>query len=385
MRLWSIPHPLVTANGNGETDGLAFNPDGSLLASSNNLSDTLNLWEITGRSPPRRASSPAVCANGKVQGTELIAFAPRSPVLAAGCYGGFRLWDVADPFHVTALSPWLASTPGNSWVNSIAFDRGGKILAATGNGYVTLWNVANPARPAKISSISTGLLGYWTVVSISPDGHTMAIGVGTTVRLWNITNPAEPRVIGGPLPGPTQWVTYVTFSHDGDMLAAGSADDNIYLWNTAGRHPGASFRTLTGHTDLVNFLTFSPDDSILASSSDDKTVRLWNTAPAAPLGEPLTGHTDYALAVAFSPVGHSLASISSDNTVYLWDLNVHDAISRICAATVGILTLSQWRQDLPASYSPRARRTDPRPTAVASQPTVTSWVAGARTVTRSGQ
>jgi WD40 repeat protein len=346
MRLWSIPHPLVTANGYGTTDGLAFSADGSLLASSNSQSSTLNLWQVTGHSPPRKASSPAVCANGKRPGTELIAFAPRSPVLAAGCYGGFQLWDVANPFHVTALSPWLASSPGNSWVNSVAFDHSGKLLAAAGNGHVTLWNVADPARPAKVGSLNTGLSGYWTVISISPDDHTLAVGASTSVQLWNITNPAEPRLIARPLPGPTQWITYITFSHDGDMLAAASADDNIYLWNTGGPHPGTLFRALAGHTDLVTSLAFSPDDKTLASSSDDDTVRLWNTAPPESLGNPLTGHTDYALAVAFSPVGHTLASIGYDDTVYLWDLNVQDAISRICAATAGILTPSQWHQDL---------------------------------------
>ena len=353
MRLWSIPHPLLTANGYSDTDGLAFNGNGSLLASSNNQSSTLNLWEITGRSPPRRASSPVLCTNGNTQGMERIAFAPRSPVLAAGCYGGFRLWDVANPFHVTALSPWLASNPRNSWVNEVAFDNSGKLLAAAGDGYVTLWNTANPTRPAKISSLNTGALGYWTVVSISPDGRTLAVGANTTVQLWDITNPAKPHLIAGPMPGPTQSVASITFSHDGDMLAAGSYDDNIYLWNTAAPHPRTALRTLTGHTDAVTFVAFSPDDSILASSSQDNTVRLWNTGSAGPLGEPLTGHTDWALAVAFSPVGHTLASIGYDDTVYLWDLDVDDAISRICAATVGILTPSLWRQDLPGvPYSP---------------------------------
>jgi WD40 repeat protein len=352
MRLWTIPHPLVTANGFGQTDGLAFSTDGHLLASSNNQSNTLDLWEINGHSQPRRAGAAAVCATRKIQGTELIAFIPQRPILAAGCDGGLRLWDVADPFHITALSPWLAA-PGNSWVNSVAFDHRGKVLAAAGNGYVTLWNVADPTHPTKLGSLNTRSTGYWTVASISPDGRTLAVGAGTTVRLWNITNPAEPRLIAGPLPGPTQWITYITFSHNGDMLAAGSADDNIYLWNTAGPHPGTSFSTLTGHTDLVTYVAFSANDRTLASSSYDDTVRLWNTAPAGPFGDPLTGHTDYALAVAFSPVSNTLASIGNDDTVYLWDMNVRDAISRICAATVGMLTPSQWHRDLPGvPYSP---------------------------------
>ena len=119
------------------------------------------------------------------------------------------------------------------------------------------------------------------------------------------------------------------------------------------RIPGTSFSTLTGHTDLVTYVAFSANDRTLASSSYDDTVRLWNTAPAGPFGDPLTGHTDYALAVAFSPVSNTLASIGNDDTVYLWDMNVRDAISRICTATVGMLTPSQWHRDLPGvPYSP---------------------------------
>jgi WD40 repeat protein len=110
---------------------------------------------------------------------------------------------------------------------------------------------------------------------------------------------------------------------------------------------------LSGHTDLVTDLAFSPNDKILASSSYDETVRLWNTAPAGPLGNPLTGHTDYAMGVAFSPASNTLVSIGNDNNAYQWDLNVNDAISRICAATARALTPGLWRRDLPGvPYSP---------------------------------
>jgi WD40 repeat protein len=63
-----------------------------------------------------------------------------------------------------------------------------------------------------------------------------------------------------------------------------------------------------------------------------------------PLGQPLTGHTDTVNAVAFSPDGHTLASGSTDQTAQLWEMNVNQAIKRICTITTKSLTPARWAQ-----------------------------------------
>jgi WD40 repeat protein len=79
-----------------------------------------------------------------------------------------------------------------------------------------------------------------------------------------------------------------------------------------------------------------------------------------PLGQPLTtgsGNADKAVyAVAFSPDCHTLASGNTDHIIRLWNLNVHDAIERICA-TAGDLTPRQWHDYIPQlPYHPLCAR-----------------------------
>ena len=91
----------------------------------------------------------------------------------------------------------------------------------------------------------------------------------------------------------------------------------------------------------MNSVAFSPDGKILAGSTGDGSMWLWTLAdPAHPalLGQPLTGPASIIGSIMFSPDGQILAADTGDGTAQMWNLNVDDAVQRICATTSNTLT-----------------------------------------------
>ena len=323
--LWNLADPARPTRLGQPLTGPAFvvttvaiSPDGKTLAAGGS-DGKVWLWNLADPARPARLGKPLTGPGGLTGSTglvsSLVAFSPDGKTLAAGGYDGkVWLWNLADPARPARLGQPLTGPAGP--VNSVAFSLDRKTLAVSGGGKVWLWNLADPARPARLGQPLTGPAGPVSSMAFSSDRKTLAAGSDDhTVWLWNLADPAHPARLGQPLTGPADSVYSVAFSPDGRTLAAASADGKVWLWNLADpAHPARLGQPLTDPAGGVYSVAFSPDRKTLATGSGGR-VRLWNLPSNVLIGPP--GGVG---SVAVSPDGKTLAAGGSDGKVWLWNL-----------------------------------------------------------------
>jgi WD40 repeat protein len=164
--------------------GLAFNPDGKLLATATGESGVilwdpatgreLRRWEVSDRFITGMAFSPDGGHLATV--TDGVGYEP----VSTGDDGVVRLWDTATGREVRALR-------GHTGYYGVAYDPSGQYLATAGtDGVVRLWD-AGTGRELRALHGHTSQV--W-VVAFSPDGrHLASAGWDRTIRLWDVALP----------------------------------------------------------------------------------------------------------------------------------------------------------------------------------------------------
>ena len=308
---------------------VAYRPGGGILASGDD-NGTVIIWNAAKQIPLASFKARSHVWD--------LAFSSNGETLAVGTASGFiQLWNLANPAHPTRLTTLSAlgnhDDPGYTRA-SVAFTPHGDALAATDDQHtLTVWNAADPAHPALLSR--TDVPSYPKNdadgdVAFSPDGRTLLIGndFNTVAALWDMTDRSHPRYLSA-LPTTEGAGTYaVAFSPNGHMVATEAGfTAYTYLWDVSNRSAPTLISTMTGQGGKVVGLAFSPDGSKLATASQDGTTWLWNIAHAAHPTQlaSLRGQKGSVNTVAFSPNGHAVATGSDDRTLVLWnaDTNVN--------------------------------------------------------------
>jgi WD40 repeat protein/DNA-binding SARP family transcriptional activator len=271
----------------GWANAVAFSPDGRTVAAAD-ADGTVVLFDVATHARvgrplrPPHGPIPLPYQSRVISG---IAFSPDGRLLAtAGNDGSMVLWDLA---RRAPIGPPL--DPGGS-VTAVAFSPDGRTLAWGMGDKVLLTRVPAGNMLYQLAAPGPGLRSFVGAFAFSPDGKLLAVAsLNGKVQLWDphtgeVRSPAWVAEDGA--------VTSMSFSPDGSVLATSGSEGTATLWEVGSRKrigppltgppsPGVAVLDPTGHT--------------LATAFEDGTVLLWDVDPASWLkracavaGRPLT-------------------------------------------------------------------------------------------------
>lgn len=348
-RRWSA---LRAARLSGDLTRVGVTADGSLAAVADPV-DTVTLWDVTNPSNPRRHTAVHRGSNPDRGGyVQSVAFNPAGTVLAIGDASGFRLWDVRHPDSPVPLPGPANGTPGGSGSPEVsgrteaavlAFSPDGTVLVSGTQGVMRTWSLTGNTQP-KLS----GVLGGSNTVGLSdvtfgPDGSLMATVADQGTVVWDARNPARP-VFRARMSTPGAQLARI--SPAGQVLATAGSNGTVTLWSVDDPTRPMSLFSFSAAVANLSSLTFTVGGSVLVVGGRDGSIDVWDVRRAARprrLNAPMAVERGRAVTtLVTSDVGGgtlwNLADLASE---------VGNELVEACARAGRGLRESEWHDYLP--------------------------------------
>ena len=297
-------------------DRIAFSRDGKRLATANSGSwqsgQSVILWEVD--------SGQKLHVLGNKRQVLGMAFSPDGNLLAIGTrYGDVTLWNLKDFTHST-----LREATGD-FARSVAFSPDGRWLAvAMLTQEVEIWDV----QERRLIERLRGHTWEVNAVAYSPDGSQLASGCQDgTIRFWDPHPPTIQKLMLEVRWGQNMKAGLPTFSPDSRWMAAAMANGDMHIVDTTTTDWSA--RTVLTNAGLP--ITFSRDASaLLTLESEASTLRRWNAASKALLSTTRLETTNVTWGyLSITPDGNLLALANNRGPIEIFETRTGRRIDRL--------------------------------------------------------
>jgi WD40 repeat protein/DNA-binding SARP family transcriptional activator len=292
--------------------GVAFSPDGDRIMTGDTAIVAVKIWDVS-------AAGGAEWVN--LSGAPLTfrgpAFTPDGGrVVASSADGAVTVWDVDTGAPVQAIGP-RASGDGEIQYLDVSAD-GQRIATSTDRVPVHVWEVSSGEQLFAVSGGSDG--DDWVMDLVwSLDSGLLGIALFDGEAGWVAVVDRSGAVVATLREAPGAWFQSVSFSPDARLLAMtrqGERDDPalriVQIWDW---ERGEIVRTIDSPSWSV---VFDPTRSRIATTGHlVGTAEVWDTAT----GERVATLASSAMfhGIAFSDDGSRVATAGADGVVRLWD------------------------------------------------------------------
>jgi WD40 repeat protein len=311
--------------------GLAWNSDGSKLATLSDFGATVTIWNARTWEKEREIRQYSAAYSGPGIGWTYdgkLLTSAGAKTQPEGIYS-MNLWDPDTGALIKRIEgpPIPPGAIKHNQANRIAVSKSGSLAAITlGHIYDKVPVFGGPDwsinRIIELGGAPPLTVGFATAMAFAPDEHSIAVANGGNLQIVDLQDghtrlsvPAYTRIenVTGPI------MNALTFSPDGKYLASGpnfflpQPDHGpVRIWDTvSGRLvlalPGSEFATRT--------ISWSEDGARLAVVSDLK-LRVWNVRDLRKAEILFTFDKVDGLSVSFSPSG--LLAVTNDFSVLVF-------------------------------------------------------------------
>jgi WD40 repeat protein len=220
------------------------------------------------------------------------------------------------------VSKLAVRVPGT--VEAVAFNPGGRTLAAAGSRGVALLSVEGTPKVLTMLDAGPGIAR----LAFSPDGTRLATaGSDGTGQIWNTATGRREHV----LTGHRDRLTSARFSPDGARVVTASADHDAIVWDA---RTGEERDLLRAHTAIVSDAAFSSDGRWIVTAGPG-AAGLWEVRTGKLLTF-LRGHVGILTSAEFAEEGYDVFTAGEDGTVRTYECEV-------CAPIPGLLARADQR------------------------------------------